>query len=96
MEDPGGPPVRIEVTDVLDLHAFRPAEIPSLVADYLVLAQEKGLVEIRLIHGKGRGVLRRLVRGILDRHPAVLSYRPAPEDAGGWGATLVTLRVADS
>lgn len=85
-------PVRIPIDGVLDLHTFRPSELPALLNDYLEACRQEGLAEIRIIHGKGSGVLRRRVRSLLARHPEVQSYQDAPAHAGGWGATEVVLR----
>lgn len=85
-------PVRIPIEGVLDLHAFAPREVAPLVADYLEAAAREGLREVRLIHGKGRGVQRELVRRLLEAHPLVARFADAPPEAGGWGATLVWLR----
>ena len=79
-------------TDVLDLHTFAARDVPDLIADYLDHAVAAGWRQVRIIHGKGGGILRRRVQGLLDRHPAVDTHRTAPEGAGGWGATLVELR----
>ncbi len=87
------PPVELEITDSLDLHTFSPRDVKELVADYLVLAAEKGFTSVRIIHGKGTGTLRRIVHAVLDDHPLVAGYRLAG-DASGWGATLVNLRPA--
>ena len=80
-------PVEIEFTDVLDLHAFRPSEVKELVPEYLDAVAEQGLRQLRIIHGKGSGVQRRIVRSILERDPRVVAYG----DAGSWGATWITL-----
>ena len=86
-------PFEIPITDVLDLHTFRPAEVADVVEAYLEAAREKGLRELRIIHGKGTGTQRRIVRAVLARDPAVLHFGDAPGGAGGWGATCVTLEV---
>ncbi len=86
------PVVHFEVTDTLDLHSFPPAQVADLVRDYLDLAVEHGFRDVRIIHGKGKGVQRRTVRTLLDRDPRVAGYRDAP-DASAWGATVVTLRT---
>ena len=80
-----------EVDGVLDLHTFRPGEVKELLADYFDVCREKGLAQIRIIHGKGTGQLRRTALKILERMDGVKSFRTAGEDAGGWGATLVEL-----
>ena len=82
------------LTDELDLHTFQPRECADVVAEYLRAAHEAGMTQVRIVHGKGTGTLRRIVHGVLDRHPAVQSYRLADERAGAWGATLVELRPA--
>jgi dsDNA-specific endonuclease/ATPase MutS2 len=89
---PDEEPIRIPVTDVFDLHTVQPQEVAAVVAAYLEEAHRLGLKAVRLIHGRGIGVQREIVRAVLARTPFVLSYRDAPPEAGGWGATLVTLR----
>ena len=83
--------VEFEITDVLDLHTFAPSEVKDLVRDYLDLAYEKGLRELRIIHGKGTGTQRRIVRSILERDPRVVSFGDPPGGGGGWGATWVRM-----
>ncbi len=85
-------PVDYPITDVLDLHTFRPGEVSDLLDDYFEACIEKEIFAVRIIHGKGQGILRRRVEAILARHPLVAGFRPAPAEAGGWGATLVDLR----
>lgn len=84
---------RLPLDGVLDLHTFHPSDAQDLVADYLDACAEAGLREVRVVHGKGTGALRRTVEAALRRHPLVVSFHPAGEDAGGWGATLVSLRA---
>lgn len=84
-------PVELPITDVLDLHSFPPREIRDLVRDYLEAAWEKGLREVRIIHGRGVGVQRAAVRKILGRDPRVRAFGDAPQEAGGWGATWAEL-----
>lgn len=86
------PPVEYPIEEELDLHTFRPGEIPDVVDSYLEAAQEAGLREVRIVHGKGIGFQRDRVRGILERHPRVESYWEAPADRGHWGATMVRVR----
>ncbi len=85
-------PIELEITDVLDLHTFPPSDVKDLVREYLDLAYDKGLRKLRIIHGKGIGAQRRMVRKILERDPRVVAYGDPPGEAGGWGATWVTLR----
>jgi DNA-nicking Smr family endonuclease len=85
-------PVRIPIEDRIDLHAFRPAETKALVEDYLEEAAQAGLRAVRIVHGRGAGVQRQIVRTVLSRHPRVASFEDAPPEAGGWGATVVVLR----
>jgi len=89
--DPAAP-VELEVTDVLDLHSFPPAEVSALVRDYLDLAVERGFAQVRIVHGRGVGVQRNAVRRILERDPRVEAFGDAPAEAGGWGATWARLR----
>ncbi|MBP6842305.1 MAG: Smr/MutS family protein [Kofleriaceae bacterium] len=84
--------VAVPITDELDLHHFQPREIGSLVPEYLEAAQAAGFARVRVVHGKGTGVLRERVHAILRRHPAVASFALADERRGGWGATVVELR----
>jgi len=88
-------PVRIPITDELDLHTFRPRDVKDLVPDYLAECREKGLLSVRVIHGKGVGNLRRTVHALLERDPNVESFVQAGEHLGGWGATMVRLRKLD-
>jgi dsDNA-specific endonuclease/ATPase MutS2 len=81
-----------ELTDELDLHTFRPQDVPELVPDYLDECVARGFAQVRIIHGKGRGTLRRMVHAALERHPAVTDFTLADGSAGSWGATIVTLR----
>lgn len=83
--------VAAALTDELDLHTFLPRDCADVVAEYLRAAQDAGLAHVRIVHGKGTGTLRRIVHGVLDRHPAVSGYRLADERRGSWGATLVDL-----
>ena len=89
-------PVRMPITDELDLHTFHPAEVADLIDDYLAECVRLGIPTVRIIHGKGSGTLRKRVQALLDRHPRVVRWRSAPGEAGGWGATVVELRGAAS
>jgi dsDNA-specific endonuclease/ATPase MutS2 len=82
-------PIRLEITDVLDLHTFAPRDIPAVVETYLGEARAKGFASVRLIHGKGTGVQRARVRSVLNRTPFVSQFEDAPMEAGSWGATVV-------
>jgi DNA-nicking Smr family endonuclease len=86
------PPLILPVEDNLDLHAFTPRDIPDVVRDYLEECVRRGLSEVRLIHGKGTGTQRAIVRSILTDHPSVHAFADAPPEWGGWGATVVRLR----
>jgi len=85
-------PVEIPVDGILDLHQFQPGDVKDLVPDYLDLCREKGILRVRIIHGKGTGALRTTVHAILSKLPGVVSFKPAMEDEGGWGATIVILK----
>jgi DNA-nicking Smr family endonuclease len=84
--------VELPIDGVLDLHTFAPKEIKELVVDYVNECAARGLDEIRIIHGKGSGALRRQVHAVLERHPLVVAFRLADEREGGWGATKAILR----
>ena len=90
MTDPE--PVRIPITDVFDLHSVPPRDLQAVVEAYLDEARELGFQSLRIIHGRGIGVQREMVRSILAHTDFVADYGDAPAEAGGWGATLVTLR----
>ena len=85
-------PVILPIDDALDLHTFRPRDIPDVVRSYLEAAQEAGLLEVRLIHGRGKGVQKERVRQVLEASELVDGYEEATPDRGGWGATVVRLR----
>lgn len=85
-------PIRVPITDVFDLHTVAPKDVQGVVEAYLEEANRLGLKALRIIHGRGIGVQREIVRAVLARTPFVLSYQDAPLEAGGWGATIVTLR----
>ena len=104
-DDAAGPDVDDDAPDVtgrqpaladeLDLHTFLPKECADVVDEYVRAAQEAGLTAVRIVHGKGKGTLRRTVHAVLARHPAVRSYQLAEGHRGGWGATLVELQPAE-
>jgi dsDNA-specific endonuclease/ATPase MutS2 len=91
LEDPFPEPLEIEITDVFDLHTIPPRHVKRVVEEYLRLALEKGFPVVRIIHGKGIGVQREMVRSILCRTEYVLDWTDAPAEAGGLGATIVRL-----
>jgi hypothetical protein len=93
--DPFPEPVRIEITDVFDLHTIPPRDVKRVVEEYLLEAYAKGFASVRLIHGKGRGVQRETVRRVLARTPFVADWTDAPPQAGGFGATIAHLRQPD-
>jgi len=85
-------PIRIPITDVFDLHTVPPRDVKTIVEEYLEEANRLGFKVLRIIHGRGIGVQREMVRSILAKTPFVESFSDAPMEAGGWGATIVTLR----
>jgi DNA-nicking Smr family endonuclease len=86
----------VPIEDSIDLHAFQPRDVLAVVTDYLEEAAKRGFHEVRLIHGRGKGVQRANVQALLAGHPLVERYRDAPATRGGWGATLVELRLTAS
>ena len=84
-------PIRIPITDVFDLHSVPPRDVKPIVEEYLEEARKLGFTALRIIHGRGIGAQREMVRSILARTPFVESFSDAPLEAGGWGATLVVL-----
>lgn len=87
-------PIQIPIEDVLDLHTFRPKDIADLLENYFDECIKASIFSVRVIHGKGKGIQKRQVHRILRNNPTVKSFRDAPPEAGGWGATLVLLRPA--
>ena len=92
----GGDAASIEIDGELDLHNFSPKEVKPLVREYIEVCRGRGIYELRIIHGKGKGVLRRTVHSLLERHPAVQDFRLGGHGEGSWGATMVTLRPPSS
>jgi len=88
-DNPFPEPVEIEITDIFDLHTIPPRDVKRVVEEYLQLARDKGFRSVRIIHGKGVGVQRQMVRSILARTSFVVDWTDAPPDAGGLGATIV-------
>ena len=87
--------VEIPIEDWIDLHTFLPKELPSLLEEYLSECQGKGFTEVRIIHGKGKGVQRNIVQSFLKKSPLVESFEPAPPEAGSWGATIACIKKRD-
>ncbi len=90
--DPPEEPIQIPITDVFDLHSVSPRDVAAVVEEYLIEANRVGYKALRIIHGRGIGVQREVVRKILERTPFVAAFGDAPLEAGGWGATVVTLK----
>ena len=85
-------PHETPIDGTLDLHTFSPKDVKSLVPEYLDLCRERGILQVRIIHGKGTGTLKRIVHAALDRHPSVANYRHESGSGGTWGATVVGLK----
>jgi len=85
-------PVNLPIEDFIDLHPFAPRDIPDVVASYLDAAREAGFTEVRIIHGRGKGVQKERVRQVLTKSDLVESFAEATPERGGWGATVVRLR----
>lgn len=85
-------PVRIPISDVFDLHTVPPRDVKPIVEEYLLEAHRLGFKALRIVHGRGIGVQREIVRSVLAKSPLVHSYSDAPAEAGGWGATIITLK----
>jgi DNA-nicking Smr family endonuclease len=92
---PDQEPIVLPIDGVLDLHTFSPKEVADLLADYVAECHKMRIYDLRIIHGKGKGILKDRVRKILAQNPMVESFSEAPLEAGGWGATLVRLKHAD-
>ncbi|MHC1745437.1 MAG: Smr/MutS family protein [Syntrophobacteraceae bacterium] len=97
MNDDPGPDdiVVVPIEDSIDLHTFQPREVKDLLDDYLRAAMEKGFREVTVIHGKGTGVLRERVHSVLRKHPRVVGFKQAEAVGGGWGATVVSLKMEE-
>ena len=93
---PFAEPVVIEITDVFDLHTIPPRDVKAVVEEYLSEAHRKGFPVVRIIHGKGVGVQREIVRSVLARTSFVADWTDAPPEAGGWGATIVRFSLTES
>ena len=90
--EPEPEPIRIPITDVFDLHTVPPRDVRAVVEEYLLEARRMGFKALRIVHGRGIGVQREMVRAVLARTEFVAGFQDAPAEAGGWGATVVTLR----
>src|SRR6059036_391710 len=88
LDSPFSEPIVVPIEDSIDLHAFSPKDIPSVVEEYIEQCFRAGIYEVRIIHGRGKGVQRRIVQSILEKHPLVSSFQYAPAEGGGWGATV--------
>ena len=95
LQDEEGLPVQLPIEDSLDLHTFSPGEIKPLIEEYLYQCQRREFHEVRIIHGRGTGTQRKIVRSLLARNPRVAGFKDAAPESGGWGATMVTLKPKD-
>jgi DNA-nicking Smr family endonuclease len=86
-------PIELPIDGVLDLHTFKPRDLGELIPDYLAACRQRGIFQVRIIHGKGIGALQRTVHSILLKHPDVISFTLDHPEYGGWGATLVKLKA---
>jgi DNA-nicking Smr family endonuclease len=93
LDNPFPEPIRLEITDVFDLHTIAPRDVERVVHEYLAEAHRAGFRSVRIIHGKGQGTQRRLVQSILARTPFVREWTDAPPQSGGWGATVAHLKI---
>ena len=84
--------VELPIDGTLDLHTFHPRDVKQLVPDYIEECRKRGIFQVRIVHGKGTGALRRTVHAVLDKHPDVEEYRLGGSGGGEWGATIVVLR----
>jgi len=91
-EEPPPDALHIPVDGVLDLHTFQPSEAKAVVLEYIEACRENGIRDLRIIHGKGKGILRAQIHALLQRHPAVASIATPDPSGGSWGATIVTLK----
>jgi dsDNA-specific endonuclease/ATPase MutS2 len=96
LNNPFPEPFEIEITDSIDLHAFQPRDVKAVVTAYLEEARKKGFRIVRIIHGKGVGVQREMVRKILEETDFVESFKAGDEFSGGWGATIANLKAGEN
>lgn len=94
-EDGRMEPIELPIDGVLDLHTFRPQDVKPVVTAYLAECRARGILQVRIIHGRGTGQLRQTVHAILSNHPDVLSFSLASAPFGGWGATIAKMRPAN-
>ena len=92
MTDPDDRPIEYPIDGTLDLHQFAPNETRAVVEEYIDECLRRGLFQLRIVHGKGKGVQRRIVQSLLSEHPQVVSFRQEGGSGGSWGATVVDLR----
>ncbi len=92
---PFGEPIVLPLEDSIDLHTFAPKDIPSVVEEYIHECYLAGLYEVRVIHGRGKGVQRQIVRSVLEKNPLVSSFKDAAAESGGWGSTVVVIKGPD-
>lgn len=92
MSDSNSEPIQYPIDGTLDLHQFQPSQTKEVVLDYIDCCLAKNILSVRIIHGKGIGVQREIVRSVLEKHKAVVSFRHESGSGGGWGATVVDLR----
>jgi len=85
--------IQFPIEDVLDLHTFQPKDVPNLLEDYFYECIHANIFSVRVIHGKGKGILKKRVQELLKKNKMVKSFKDAPIEAGSWGATLVELSV---
>lgn len=85
-------PIEISIEDELDLHTFHPKDVSDLLPEYFSACKQKGIFSIRVVHGKGKGILKKHVHEILAKSSLVESFKDAPAEAGSWGATIVELK----
>lgn len=90
--DTNSEPINYPIDGSLDLHQFQPSQIKSVISEYIECCLDQDILSLRIIHGKGIGVQREMVRSLLEKHPAVLSFRHEGGSGGGWGATVVDLK----
>lgn len=91
-DDRGEEPVKVPIEEMIDLHTFAPKEIPDLLESYLGECRKAGFREVRIIHGKGAGIQRKIVHAFLQKSPLIERFFQAPPETGGWGATIAVLR----